>query len=497
LPSDQLSFSLTEDLLRGAIVSLRQNTLINFAGQIAAVVISLTTVPPFLRLIGEARYGVMVIVWLLLGYFSLFDLGLSQATAQRMATLKASSENDRATLLWTSLTMNALLGVIAALVLSVVGYFVLGRFVSMDATLRQESLRALPWISLALPISMAASTLSGALLGREAFGATTLVGTLGQLMGQCFPLYVAWRYSHSLEGLVAALLVARLVSLLLLIVICRSLVPLAWPPRHDRTVVRHLLGYGGWVTVSSIVGPLMSSMDRLIIGGLADSKAVTYYSVPFGLASRLLMIPSSLSGVLFPRFASSDRERRDSLADTSIRLLACVMTPGIVLALLLVRPFLAVWISADFAAKAAVVSQLILLGVWSNGLALIAHSNLQAKGRPDLVAKVHLVELPAYLAVLAGSLHLWGVVGAAIAWTARVTADALVLFALSGHLRSIGSKLGVPAALLGLAAAFVWMAPQSLTAIWLGGPVLMLFSLIWSFQTFPPGLVRFRISANG
>jgi O-antigen/teichoic acid export membrane protein len=471
-------------------VTLRHNTLVNLAGQLAVVVISLTTVPPFLRLIGEARYGVMVVIWLLLGYFSLFDLGLSQATAQRMAMLKASATAERARLLWTSLAMNVCMGAIAAVVLSVTAYLTLGRFVSMDAELRRESLDALPWISLALPVSMAAATLSGALVGREAFGAMTLASTIAQLMGQGLPLYIAWRYSQSLAALVIGLLIARLVSLVLFFALCRSIVPLRGRPNYDRADGRRLLSYGGWVTVSSVVGPLMTSLDRLLIGGIAGSQAITYYSVPYGLAARLLMLPSSLSGALFPRLASSEGEQRDALVDVSVRLLACVTTPVILVGLFLVKPFLSIWINPDFAAKAAGVSQLILLGIWTNGLALIAHSNLQAKGRPDLVAKLHMLELPPYLALLAVTLYVWGIVGAAIAWTARVTADAVILFALAGHLRSLGSKLLAPVTLLVLASLSLWASSYSAMAVWLAGPVVVLLSLVWSFQNFPWELLR-------
>jgi O-antigen/teichoic acid export membrane protein len=474
---------------------LRYSTLINLVGQFATVAISLATVPPFLRLIGESRYGVLVIFWLLLGYFSLFDLGLGQATAQRMATLKTVDASERSRLLWTSLAMNACMGVVAALVLGMAGYFILGRFVSMEPELRHESLRALPWMCIALPLSMAGSTLTGALTGREAFGAVTVTSTLGQLMGQGFPLFVAWRYSRSIDALVVGLLVARVVSVALLLIVCRATVPLQGKPNYDRATGRRLLGYGGWVTVSSIVSPLMTSLDRLLIGGIAGSQAVTYYSVPYGLAARLLMLPGSLSSALFPRFASSEREQRNSLIEISVRLLACAMTPIIVVGIFLVKPFLSLWISVDFSMKAASVAQVILLGIWANGLAQIPHSNLLAKGRPDLVARVHLIELPAYLAFLAGALHLWGVVGAAVAWTARVTVDAVVLYALSGHLKTSGSKLLIPLGLLVLAAGSVWAARVTVVAPWLAGPLLVILSLVWALQNFPLGLLRIRTSA--
>jgi O-antigen/teichoic acid export membrane protein len=477
-------------------VTIRRNTLITLAGQVAAVAISLTTVPLFLRFIGDAKYGVLLLVWLLLGYFSLFDLGLSQATAQRMATLRDATPEERSGLLWTALGMNAFMGAVAAIVLFVAGHLILGRFVSMDPVLRQESLSALPWIAGALPISMAASTLNGALLGREAFTATTVIGTLGQALTQGLPLLVAWRWSRSLAWLIPAALAARLVSGVFTYAACTRLVPLRGRPTYQAALGRALLRYGGWVTVSSVVGPLMSSLDRLLIGGISGSQAVTYYGVPHGLAARLLMLPSSLSGALFPRFASSGAERRAELAEASVRVLACAMTPAVLVGLLLVEPFLTVWISPDFAARAAAAARIILLGVWANGLALVAFSNLQAMGRPDLVAKVHLVELPLYMGLLASCLHLWGVVGAAVAWTVRVGMDAILLYGLSGYLRSLGPRLAFPIALLAATQATLSSTEPHAPGRWLVGGALLLVSVGWALARFPWHLLPARATAR-
>jgi O-antigen/teichoic acid export membrane protein len=472
-------------------LTIRRNTLYTLAGQLAGVAISLLTVPLFLRLVGDARYGVLILVWLLLGYSSLFDLGLSQATAQRMATLRDASPEERSGLLWTALGMNGIMGLAAAFILYVAARLVLGQFVSMSPELREESLAALPWIALALPVSMTSSTLTGALQGREAFGTTSLLGTLGQLLSQGLPLAVAWRGNVSLAWLIPAALLSRPVSALVAWAACRRWVPLTPPARYDIALGKALLRYGGWVTVSSVVGPLMSSLDRLLIGGISGSQAVTYYSVPHGLAARFLMLPSSLSGTLFPRFAASTPERRGELVALSARVLASAMTPAIVIGLFLVEPFLTVWLSASFASRAAAAAQIILLGVWANGLALVAHSNLQASGRPDLVAKLHLVELPLYLAVLSVLLQRWAVVGAAIAWALRVGVDGLLLYGMAGHLRAVARTLALPAALLALSETVLLLQPPA-GARWLAGGALLLAALAWSAWRFPWNLLPLR-----
>ena len=70
----------------------------------------------------------------------------------------------------------------------------------------------------------------------------------------------------------------------------------------------------------------------------------------------------------------------------------------------------------------------LLIGVLMNGLALIPYSLVQAANRPDLTAKFHIAEVPIYFLALFMLVPRFGVAGAAVAWTLRVTLDAAALF---------------------------------------------------------------------
>ena len=51
----------------------------SFAGQMAPALIALLAIPPLLRGLGIDRFGVLSLAWTVVGYFSLFDLGLGWA----------------------------------------------------------------------------------------------------------------------------------------------------------------------------------------------------------------------------------------------------------------------------------------------------------------------------------------------------------------------------------------------------------------------------------
>jgi O-antigen/teichoic acid export membrane protein len=102
---------------------------------------------------------------------------------------------------------------------------------------------------------------------------------------------------------------------------------------------------------------------------------------------------------------------------------------------------LELWLGKSFANEASTVARIILLGVWVNGLAFVPFTLLQSQGRPDLPAKLHVMELVPFIAVLWFCLHTFGLAGAAIAWTARVVTDAALMFWGAGFSLSLLKKL--------------------------------------------------------
>ena len=61
---------------------------------------------------------------------------------------------------------------------------------------------------------------------------------------------------------------------------------------------------------------------------------------------------------------------------------------------------LTLWISPDFANKASLILQIMAVAALTSGLAQVPYTMLQGKGRADIPAKLHLVELPIYLALI-------------------------------------------------------------------------------------------------
>src|SRR6202047_3703995 len=83
---------------------LAKNTVWNLVGNGAPIAVAVFCIPILIRELGKERFGVLTLAWALIGYASLFDLGLGRALTQLVAK-KLGPEGDGGgpSLAWTSL----------------------------------------------------------------------------------------------------------------------------------------------------------------------------------------------------------------------------------------------------------------------------------------------------------------------------------------------------------------------------------------------------------
>jgi len=66
-----------------------------------------------------------------------------------------------------------------------------------------------------------------------------------------------------------------------------------------------------------------------------------------------------------------------------------------------------------------------------NVIGALYFAALHAAGRTDITAKIHMAELPLYLVLLFSLIDVFGILGAARAWVARIILDTALLVAVS------------------------------------------------------------------
>lgn len=434
-------FMENEPEIHGTLIA--RNTVLNMVGQGIPLLVGLATIPYIVRGLGTERFGILSIAWVLLGYFSLFDLGLGRATTKFAAEALGRREAERLPgLVWTSLAFQALSGLVGSVVVAALTPLLVESVLKIPAGMVAETKLAFFVIAASLPVVLATNALRGVLEAAQRFDLVNYIKLPASACVFLLPA-VAVPFGLRLPGIVVLLVLARLGATLGYLGFCLRLFPvLRHRPSLDLKMVRPLVGFGGWATISSVIGPLLTYMDRFLIGALISIAAVGYYAAPYEAVTRLWILPGSLAATLFPAFSSmgaSDRMRTElgRLYARSVKSLLLVMGPLMALIVVFAPQILRLWLGQDFAEKSTLALQILSVGVLINSLACVPFSLLQGMGRPDLSAKFHLLELPVY-AVLAWSLiGSMGIAGAALAWTLRFALDAILHFAGAAKLRLV------------------------------------------------------------
>lgn len=473
--------------------AIGRNTTINVVGLILPLFLSLVTVPAYLHLIGEARYGVLAIVWLVLSYFRIFDLGLSRATTNQIARVRDEPPAIRERVFWTAFLANAIFGAVGGLVLLFVGQVLLGHVVKAAPNLRSEALDALPWLAVAVPVMTVTQVLVGTLEGQERFLTTNSLTSVWLAMFQLAPLSYAYWIGDSLSGLIMATTLALIAGMALSFAVTAVSLPVRGRPTISTELLGALIRYGSWITVTGLVSPLLTILDRIIIAAVFGATAVTRYTIPYTLVSRAQILSTGLARAIFPRFSMLGRTEATYVGRQSLGALAAIMTPLVVLGAVALDPFLRVWVGGEIASSSAPVGEILLIGVWLNSLAVVPVAFLQGQGRPDVPAKLYVLELAPYVGGLFLGLKLAEIEGAAWAWSARAAADALLLFwaarrASEGIEFVAWSELasgGLLVAAACIASLTIFDAPS--VRVFFGG-ALVVASAIWSWRSAPPQL---------
>jgi O-antigen/teichoic acid export membrane protein len=430
---------------------LARNTLLNLIGQAAPLLVGVVTLPFIVHGLGAERFGLLSLSWVVLGYFTIFDLGLGRAATKYVAEALARGEKDRVPrLVWTSVTAQIIFGVVGAVTLVATTPLLVEYLLNIPPALVGEAKATFYLLAMSIPAVLISSSLTGVLAATQRFDLVNAVGASFSVINSLLTVMAVVSWNWHLPQIVAMLVASRFLASGAYYWLCLRVFPaLKGLPRCHRRELETLIGFGGWLTVSSIVGPILVYLDRFMIGALLTMAAVAYYSAPYEMVTRLWIIPSSFVATLFPAFSVLSGQRQSKrLAFFFARSTQWVLlTLGSLVVVLIVFAYdiLQLWLGSAFAVESTGVLQILAVGVLVNSLAHVPYSLLQAQGRPDVTAKLHLVELPLHGVLVWWLISLWGTPGAALAWTVRVAVDALLLAMAARHLTMLPLRTFVSA----------------------------------------------------
>jgi O-antigen/teichoic acid export membrane protein len=455
------------------------------------------TVPFVIRHLGISRFGVLSLAWAMLSYLTLFDFGLGRATTRFVAQALALEERQTiGSIVWPSVAVQSIFGLAGGAILVLAAPSLAAHVFRVPASLVSETTVAFQILGITVPFLIVSASFRGVLEAHQEFVIVNIVRAVSGSLIFLAPV-AAVVAQFDLRGVLVLLLASMAATALVYMALCVRIAPaLRTKPIIDRLRIRKLVAFGGWVTVSSLVVPILVYADRFLLGAVVSVNALTYYTVPYEVAFRLQVFPASLGTALFPTFSMMSATKATELSGLyarSIKYLLVVMAPVTLVLVLSARPLLTIWLGQDFATNSTVVLQLLSFGMLLNAVAQVPANLLDAAGRPDLRAKVFLAYMPAYVLAAWVLISRFGLLGAALAWTARAGFELLVFFAVVavvihlkldvlvryGCVRTLAMSLGFSFLTIGLLLAAGGTTPLSLL---LSTTIVIMFTIaLWLY----------------
>jgi O-antigen/teichoic acid export membrane protein len=411
--------------------SFTHNVAWNLVGAGVPLAFAFLAIPTLLSGYGNARFGFLTIVWSLIGYFSIFDFGIGRALTKLVSDrLGTSSTDDIPDVTATGLRVMLMLGVLATLIILLAAPWLVG-LLKIDASLLDEAIASLRVLAVSVPFVILSAGLIGILEAHGQFQSINVIRLAMGLLNFAAPLLML-HWSNQLVPATISLAISRVITTILYISRVRRLESIhASRGSFKRHHIRELLGFGGWITLSNLISPLMAQMDKIVIGAVVALALLPFYSVPADLVNRFSFAPISMVGVFFPAFAatwaSGNRTAIPDMYAGASKAMCAALLPAALCLYVFAQEGLSLWMGHDFSSQSAPLLRWLALGLLVNSIARVPHALLQATGRPSTTAKLHMIELPIYALGLWLLLSRFGILGAAIAWTGRMALDFLLL----------------------------------------------------------------------
>lgn len=406
----------------------------NLGGLVFPLGVAVLTVPHLIENLGQERFGLLALAWGLIGYAGTLDLGLGRALTQMVARLRGESNlSSIPDVLATASRITLVTGLIGGALIGLAALMGGQALIRTESTSSSEIQYAMLLLAIALPAQAMSATYRGL---NEAFmnfkGISYLRAGLG-IVNFAGP-YAVSLVTTQLPWLVATLVLSRLVSLFIfryLAIQCLQNYPeTRGPAAYSSTIARSLFTFGGWITVSSIASPIMVQADRFVIAATISAAAVSAYVLPYEVVVQSLILVGAVSSVMFPGLSTLIQEKPDQwkpyFRKWLFRVAGMMAVVCTVLAWLL-PVILPMWIKSNLKPESILVGQVLCIGVFANAVGSMFYALLHAKGRADITAKLHLIELPVFLIMLFFLINQFGVIGAAWAWVGRMIFDSVAL----------------------------------------------------------------------
>ena len=374
----------------------------NTSGQIVPLFVAFFTIPYVVSHLGMEFFGVLTIVWVIVGYFTIFDCGLGTATTKYIS--ESLGKEDRLNIgrvYWTSVLFISCLGIIGVCLFC---YFVpalVARFFIVSPKLLPEVLTVYIIASPLILFLLVKSVLIGAVQAYQRFDIINIITISNIVCSQLAPVWVLSR-GGSLKEIIIWLLIVEFIFTLIWLVTSLIIIPerkfqgfLAFD------AFKKFAFFGFWLLIQRVMNWIQLNIHTVIIGTLISVSVIGYYTIPYSLVCKIGLIGAGFNPVIFPAasfFDKINQEKTKRLFYLSLKYTTLLYGLGCLLLFVFAKEILVLWMGSDFI-KSIFVTRILAVSMFLGGISWILSIFIQINN-PRFLSFFSIITTPCYLFML-------------------------------------------------------------------------------------------------
>ena len=411
--------------------SLFLNTLSNLLVLAVNIGIGIFLTPFMISSLGKGSYGIWTLIWSVVGYYGILNLGLTTAIVRYIAKYSEKDELESLNKVVNSaFAVFSLTGGVAVLV-SFLAPGLLASFFNISGGRRDEFVLVVKILGSVAGLGFAGNVMGSILRAQEKFfwyNVTIIISELSR--GVMFLILLEKGYG--LVGISYATLGATALRVLMHWFFSRLYVPqVRYSFRYvDKKVIGTLMKFGVFVWIAYICFLLRTQIDSVVIGKFLGFEMVGIYAVSALLIKYINRLGSSLALSLPPRFARMIAQRdhagfRTSFINVSNIIGVTAFGVGIV-GFICGRDFITLWVGDGFEA-AATAFLILIVGITPDFAAAAAAPAVQALNRHRVYSYFALAEGVVNLALSVLLVQKFGLYGVALGTTIPIIINSVIV----------------------------------------------------------------------
>lgn len=410
----------------------------SFLGLSIPALVALVSVPELINTIGYERFGLLGLAWSITSIGGMLDLGMGRSAVYFVSRgLAESDDKGIDDYLNSTVQISLFAGCVTAISLILAASSGIYFSLKLEDTPHSEVFHALLMLAILMPIQAVSSSLRGANEAFSQFPIIAIVRTINGCLTFLSPLLVS-KFTFNLAALLLPLCLARFFVFFVFMLTARRAAilhgvrnPFAKVfERYDGVVGKQVMIYGGWTSISAVVSPMMVQGDRFFIGVALSGTLLGFYTISQEIIGQTLIVVGAVGTVIFP-LLSRNSGASDSPSMTALLSLTKILLPLFLTLYTIVYfalpQFFEYWMP-DVDPVVITISRILCFGALFNSIAGLSFAEIQSRGRSDVTAKAHLLELPLFAISLITIVPSGGLVAAALLWSSRAFIDCCILW---------------------------------------------------------------------